>query len=293
MALSSRTHKLKIILIKKASRMSFSHPTLHNKMGVAERKNRTLIQSARTIHDEYKTSDRFWAEAINTTWHAIDKPNVSYFRVFGSKCYVLLKRPKSSKFAPKVYEGCMLGYDSNSRVYCVFNKDSGCVKTTCNVVFDKTNGSQMKQYDLDDVDGEKAPCDALRTMAICDVRPQEVNEINLLQMKLLLLPKKMTKIKKVNKMKIKRWAMIKRELSKMKMRMIKRSQDHHHSLILRVRQSVQRDHSVNNILGAIEKGVTTQSRVATFCEHYSFIFSFEPFKVEDALQDLDLVVAIQ
>jgi hypothetical protein len=51
----------------------------------------------------------------------------------------------------------------------------------------------------------------------------------------------------------------------------------------RVRQTVQCDHPVNNILGAIEKGVTTRSRVATFCKHYSFVFSFEPFKVEDAL----------
>jgi hypothetical protein len=51
----------------------------------------------------------------------------------------------------------------------------------------------------------------------------------------------------------------------------------------RVRQTVQRDHPVNNILGAIENGVTARSRVATFCEHYSFISYFEPFKVEDAL----------
>jgi hypothetical protein len=59
-------------------------------------------------------------------------------------------------------------------------------------------------------------------------------KINPLQMK-LLLPNKMIKIKKVNKMrmmiKIKRWTMIKRELSKMKMRVIKKSQDHHHSFI--------------------------------------------------------------
>jgi hypothetical protein len=60
----------------------------------------------------------------------------------------------------------------------------------------------------------------------------------------------------------------------------------------RVRQTVQRDHPVNNILGAIEKGVTTRSRVVTFCEHYSFVSSFEPFKVEDALRDLDWVVAM-
>jgi transposase InsO family protein len=65
---------------------------------VAERKNRTLIEMARTMLDEYKTSDRFWAEAIDTTWHATNhlylhkllkktsyklltgnKPNVSYF----------------------------------------------------------------------------------------------------------------------------------------------------------------------------------------------------------------------
>jgi hypothetical protein len=61
----------------------------------------------------------------------------------------------------------------------------------------------------------------------------------------------------------------------------------------RVRQTIQRDHLVNNILGAIEKGVTTQSGVATFCEHYLFVSSFEPFKVEDALRDPDWVVAMQ
>jgi hypothetical protein len=61
----------------------------------------------------------------------------------------------------------------------------------------------------------------------------------------------------------------------------------------RVRQTIQRDHPVNNILGAIEKGVTTRSRVATFYEHYSFTSSFQHFKVEDALRDLDWVVAMQ
>jgi hypothetical protein len=89
--------------------------------------------------------------------------------VFGSKCYVLLKRSKSSKFAPKVYEGIMVDYDSNSYAYHVFNKDSDCVETTCVAVFDETN-------DLDDVDDEYAPCDALRNMAHGDVRPQEANK---------------------------------------------------------------------------------------------------------------------
>jgi hypothetical protein len=59
-----------------------------------------------------------------------------------------------------------------------------------------------------------------------------------------------------------------------------------------VRQNIKRDHSVDNILSDIEKGVTGRSRVANFCEHYSFVFSFKLFNVEDALRDPDWVVAM-
>jgi hypothetical protein len=69
--------------------------------------------------EEYKTSDRFWAEAINSTCYALNqfdfhrilkktsyelltskKPNLSYFRVFWSKCFILVKRGRNSKFIP-------------------------------------------------------------------------------------------------------------------------------------------------------------------------------------------------
>jgi hypothetical protein len=144
--------------------------------GVAKMKNKTLIEMARTMLDEYKTSDWFWADAVNTACHATNRlylhkllkktpyelltgkiTNVSYFRVFKSKCYIIQKRSKSSKFAPKVYEGFLLGYDSNSRAYHVFNKDSDCVETTCDAVFDETNDSQVEQYELDIIDDEEAP----------------------------------------------------------------------------------------------------------------------------------------
>jgi hypothetical protein len=62
---------------------------------------------------------------------------------------------------------------------------------------------------------------------------------------------------------------------------------------LRVHQAIQRDHPINSILGDIHKGVTTRSRVAHFCEHYSFVSSIEPYRIEDALRDLDWVVAMQ
>jgi hypothetical protein len=50
---------------------------------------------------------------------------------------------------------------------------------------------------------------------------------------------------------------------------------------------------VDNILGSIRRGVTTRSRLAIFCEFYSFVFSLEPFKVEEALSDPDWIIAMQ
>jgi hypothetical protein len=144
----------------------FSAPYTPQQNGVVERKNRTLIGMARTMLGEFKTPERFWSEAVNTACHAINrvylhrllkktsyelltgnKPNVSYFRVFGSKCYILVKRGRNSKFAPKAVEGFLLGYDSNIKAYSVFNKSSGLVEVSSDVVFDETNGSPREQVD--------------------------------------------------------------------------------------------------------------------------------------------------
>jgi transposase InsO family protein len=173
----------------------FFAPYMPQQNGVLERKNRTLIDMARTMLGEYKTPERFWLEAVNTACHAIDclyihrllkktsyelltgnKPNVSYFRVFGSKCYILVKRGSHSKFAPKVVEGFLLGYDSNTKAYRVFNKSSGLVEVTSDIVFDENNGSPREKIDLDDIDEDEVPTAANITMAIGDVRPQEQQE---------------------------------------------------------------------------------------------------------------------
>jgi hypothetical protein len=60
-----------------------------------------------------------------------------------------------------------------------------------------------------------------------------------------------------------------------------------------VRATIQRNYPVDQILGDISKGVTTRSRLANFCEHFSFVSSIEPFRVEEALQDPDWVLDMQ
>ena len=167
----------------------FLTPYTPQQNGVVERKNRTLIDMARTMLDEYKTLDIFWCEAVNTACHAINrlylhkklkktsyelltgnKPNVSYFRVFGCKCFILNKKPKVSKFASKADEG-ILGYGSNEHAYRVFNKTFGWVEVTVDGTFDESNGSQEEQIDSSVVEKENPPCEAIKQLAIEEIRP--------------------------------------------------------------------------------------------------------------------------
>jgi hypothetical protein len=87
-----------------------------------------------------------------------------------------VKKSRHSKFAPKAVEGFLLGYDSNTKASRVFNKSSGLVEVSSDVVFDETNGSPREQVDLDDIDEDEVPTAEMRTMAIGDVRPQELQE---------------------------------------------------------------------------------------------------------------------
>jgi transposase InsO family protein len=51
----------------------FSTPYTSQQNGIVERKNRTSIEAARTMLDEYKAPDIFWGEAVNMVCHAINR----------------------------------------------------------------------------------------------------------------------------------------------------------------------------------------------------------------------------
>jgi hypothetical protein len=84
-----------------------------------------------------------------------------------------VKKGRHSKFAPKAVEGFLLGYDSNTKAYRVFNKSSALLEVYSDVVFDETNGSPREHIDLDDIDEDDVRTAAMRAMAIGEVRPQE------------------------------------------------------------------------------------------------------------------------
>ncbi|GJZ17860.1 retrovirus-related pol polyprotein from transposon TNT 1-94, partial [Tanacetum coccineum] len=85
------------------------------------------------------------------------KPTLDYFRVFGSKCFILNTKDYLTKFDPKSYEGVFLGYSQNSKAYIILNKHTRKIKESLNVTFDETPPpSKTSPLVDDDLDEEEA-----------------------------------------------------------------------------------------------------------------------------------------
>jgi hypothetical protein len=148
----------------------------------------------------------------------------------------------------------------------------------------------VEQFDLDELDDEEAPCAALRNMSIGDVCPKESEQ-----------PPQAQDEDKAQEEGDEDQDDEPPPEEDIDQGGDEDDQDKEDDQEIpyqrpphpRVHQAIQRDHPINSILGDIHKGVTTRSRVAHFCEHYSFMSSIEPYRIEDALRDPDWVVAMQ
>ena len=89
-----------------------------------------------------KTSYELWKDR---------KPNISYFKVFGCKCFILDTKDNLEKFDLKSNVGIFLDYSTTSKAYKVFNKRTLVVEESMHVVFDKSNAfSKEKSIEEDD-----------------------------------------------------------------------------------------------------------------------------------------------
>ena len=111
---------------------------------------------------EFKSPLYLWAEAISTACHSSNqlffrvgkketpyemltsnKPNISYYRVFGCKCFNKIKGVRLSKFKSKTLEGIFVDYTAESHTYRVYEKTSGIFVEYSSVDFDENNGSKV------------------------------------------------------------------------------------------------------------------------------------------------------
>ncbi|KAI3758473.1 hypothetical protein L6452_06036 [Arctium lappa] len=143
---------------------NFSAARTPQQNGVVERKNRTLVEAARTMFAESDLSTNFWAEVVatacftqnrativkrfqKTSYELIHnrKPNIKYFHVFGCRCYILKDREYLGKFDKKADEGKFIGYSLASKAFRVFNLRTRTIQESINITFDDNKGSAHQE----------------------------------------------------------------------------------------------------------------------------------------------------
>ncbi|GJX16900.1 retrovirus-related pol polyprotein from transposon TNT 1-94 [Tanacetum coccineum] len=139
--------------------------------GVVERRNRTLVEAARTMLSAAKVPLFFWAEAIatacftqnrslviprheKTPYHIINarKPSVKFFHIFGSLCYIVRDGENLDKMKEKGDACIFVGYSTQSKAYRVFNKRTRMIVETIHVNFD-----ELPQMASDHVSSDPGP----------------------------------------------------------------------------------------------------------------------------------------
>ena len=135
----------------------FSAPITPQQNDVVEIKKRVIQEMARAMLHNKDMARNLWGEAVNTTCHMVNrvyfrpgtkktpyelwkgrKPNVKYFRIFESTCFILKDRENVEKFDSRSNEGIFLGYSSTSKAYRVYNKRTMKIMETVNVVIDES-----------------------------------------------------------------------------------------------------------------------------------------------------------
>jgi transposase InsO family protein len=124
--------------------------------GVAERKNRTVVELARSMLKSKGMPNIFWAEAVATAVYVLNlsptkavmnktpfeawferKPGVGHLRVFGCIAYTLIPSQRRTKLDEKSEKCLFIGYCIQSKGYRLYNPNNGKIMVSRNVIFDE------------------------------------------------------------------------------------------------------------------------------------------------------------
>nr|GEV96640.1 hypothetical protein [Tanacetum cinerariifolium] len=138
----------------KGIKREFSVPRTPQQNGIAERKNRTLIEAARTMLADLLLPIPFWAEAVNTACYVQNRvsvtkphnktpyellhgrtPSIGFMRPFGCPVTFFNTLDPLGKFQGKVDEGLLVGYSICSKAFRVFNSITLIIQNTLHVNF--------------------------------------------------------------------------------------------------------------------------------------------------------------
>ncbi|KAJ0509944.1 putative RNA-directed DNA polymerase [Helianthus annuus] len=129
--------------------------------GVAERRNKTLMNMVRCLLIEKQMPKWFWTEAANWACHILNrcvtsaledripeevwsgnKPNVDYFKIFGCIGYVHVPSQLRTKLDNKSHKCIFLGISKESKAYKLYDPVQQKIVISRDVIFE-----EMKQWD--------------------------------------------------------------------------------------------------------------------------------------------------
>ncbi|GKE45588.1 retrovirus-related pol polyprotein from transposon TNT 1-94, partial [Tanacetum coccineum] len=136
---------------------NFFSPYTPEQNGVAKRKNRTLIEAARTMLSGSVFSKQYWAEVVATAYYTQNRstivkrhlktpyeifqkriPNIIFLHVFGCPVYIHNYKDHLGKFNKKADDGYLLRYSLVSKAFRVFNTRRKQTKETYHITFDES-----------------------------------------------------------------------------------------------------------------------------------------------------------
>ncbi|KAJ9547221.1 hypothetical protein OSB04_019764 [Centaurea solstitialis] len=178
---------------QKGISQNFSSVRTPQQNGVAERRNRTLIEAARSTLSEANLATQFWAEAVNTACYTQNrslivkrfrrtpyelfrnrKPSIEHLHIFGCVCYILNNKDNLGKFDSKSDDGIFLGYSSISKTYRVFNKRRQAIEETIHVKFDESGPTFPHPHDNSEINQWADSFFQVPDIPIADPSPQDL-----------------------------------------------------------------------------------------------------------------------
>lgn len=170
-----KNHDLECFCDEKWISQNFTSPYTPEQNGVAERKNRTLIEAARIMLNGSVLSKHFWTEVVRTACYTQNRsiivkrhnktpyevfkgriPNISYFHVFGCPVFIHNHKDHLGKFDAKADDGYFLGYSLVSKAFKVFNTRRQQTEETYHITVDEStesirfSNSSVEEIGIDD-----------------------------------------------------------------------------------------------------------------------------------------------
>jgi len=222
----------------------------------------------------------FWADGVSTTCYILNqvlirpilkktpyelfkgrKPNVSYLKAFGCKCFILNNgKDILGKFDSKYDEGIFLGYSLHGHAYRAFNKRTMLVEESMYIAFDETN-QNMQEKSKTGADDEfpniqQADTGLENKLEDTSKLPEVQSDDQRVQS-----TESGVGTGTVNYGLPREWR-------------------------------VPKNLSLDNGIGQVHKAVSTRSILNQFCEQMAFVSQTEPKTVADAMEDSNWITAM-